>query len=243
MTGFARSQGQDDACSWTWELKSVNNRGLDVRVRLPQGADALEPVVRKATAGRLKRGSLSASLTLKRAQGTGAVRINRQLLEEMLAITGDLSSQASLDPPRMDGLLSLPGMLEAVDEEEATVETRRAAMADGFAEALDQLVTDRLGEGARLAEMLETHLNEIATLTDNAASCAATQPKALRARLAGQISEMLGETPAVPEERLAQEAALLASKADVREEIDRLRAHCLKRRRRSVDGSIFCARN
>ena len=225
MTGFARSQGHDDVCTWTWELKSVNNRGFDVRVRVPQGSDALEPMVRKAAAGRIRRGNLAASLVTRRAVGAGTVRINRTLLGEMLSIAGDLADQGTLDPPRMDGLLALPGMLETVEEDEATIAARHAAMAESFNDALALLVADRCGEGARLGAMLVAHLDEIEAHTSDAASCAAAQPKALQMRLAGQIAEMLGATSAVSEDRLAQEAALLANKADVREEIDRLRAH------------------
>jgi uncharacterized protein (TIGR00255 family) len=225
MTGFARSQGHDDVCTWTWELKSVNNRGFDVRVRLPQGSDALEPIVRKAAAGRIRRGNLAASLVTRRAVGAGTVRINRTLLNEMLSIAGDLADQGTLDPPRMDGLLALPGMLETVEEDETTIAARQAGMAESFDDALTLLVADRCGEGARLGAMLFVHLDEIEAHTGEAASCAAAQPKALQLRLAGQITEMLRASPTVSEDRLAQEAALLASKADVREEIDRLRAH------------------
>lgn len=225
MTGFGRSQGHDEVCTWTWELKSVNNRGFDVRVRLPQGSDALEPKVRKVAAGRIHRGNLAASLVMKSAAGAGAVRINRALLGEMLSIAEGLADQGTLDPPRMDGLLALPGMLETVQEAQETIEARHAAMADSFAVALEALVEDRRGEGARLETMLITHLDEIEEHTGEAAASAATQPRALQMRLAGQIAEMLGSTPVMSEDRLAQEAALLASKADVREEIDRLRAH------------------
>lgn len=225
MTGFARSQGQDDHCSWAWELKTVNNRGFDLRVRLAQGTDAIEPLVRKMAAERVKRGSMSVGLTVKRSTGAGAVRINRDLLKQILAVAKELDASGAIERPRIDGLLALPGMVEAAEDDQPEVETRHAAMVDSFAEALGGLVANRREEGARLGPVLVNLLDTISGLTDEAIACAATQPEALRARLAKQVADFVDGGQTVSEERLAQEVALLATKADIREELDRLQAH------------------
>lgn len=225
MTGFARSQGHDDRCGWVWELKTVNNRGFDLRVRLAQGNDALEPAVRKAASESVKRGSMSIGLTVKRTAGAGAVRVNQDLLKQVLAVASDLEASGEIDRPRIDGLLALPGMVEAADDDEPEIETRHAAMIESFSNALDALVANRREEGKRLEPVLAGLLDTIAALSDEAAASAAMQPAALRDRFAQQIRDFLDSSQTVSEERLAQEVALLASKADVREELDRLRAH------------------
>jgi len=225
MTGFARSQGQDDRHGWAWELKTVNNRGFDLRVRLPQGNDALESAIRKAASGRVRRGSMSISLAVKRTVGAGAVRINQSLLKQFLTVVSELDTAHQVERPRVDGLLALPGMVEVVEDDEPEIETRHAAMMDGFVEALDALVANRREEGKHLAVVLSGLLDTIAGLAEEAAVCAATQPAALRDKFERQVQDFLAAGQTVSEERLAQEIALLASKADVREELDRLRAH------------------
>ncbi len=225
MTGFARSQGQDERLGWSWELKTVNNRGFDLRVRLGAGNDVLEPAVRKASADRIKRGSMSVSLGIKRLSGAGAVKINRDLLQQFLAVVAELDTGNRIDPPRVDGLLSLPGMVEPADEDEGALEARHAAMMRDFGEALDALVANRREEGARLTAVLTGLLDSIASLAEEAAQCAATQPDALHKRFAQQVEEFAANAKNLSDERLAQEVALLAVKADVREELDRLQAH------------------
>ena len=225
MTGFARSQGHDDRCGWAWELKTVNNRGFDLRVRLPQGSDALEPVVRNKASGQVKRGSMSIALTVRRAAGAGALKVNQDLLKQILGVVAELDASGKIDRPRIDGLLALPGMIEAADDEGPELETRQAAMLDSFAAALDSLVANRRDEGKRLEPVLTGLLDTIAGLADEATACAAMQPAALRDRFARQVQDFLESNQTVSEERLAQEVAVLATKADVREELDRLRAH------------------
>lgn len=225
MTGFARSQGQDDRYGWSWELKTVNNRGFDLRVRLGSGNDQLEQAVRKIAADRVKRGSMSISLTAKRHAGAGAVKINRDLLAQFLSVVGELDTNNRVDPPRFDGLLSLPGMVEPADEDESAVEARHAAMMADYAEAIDALVANRREEGARLADVLADLLDTIESLSNDASATAAAQPEALRAKFLQQVEEFASNAQNLSEERLAQEVALLAVKADVREELDRLRGH------------------
>lgn len=223
MTGFARARGEQGGDSWVWEVKSVNARGLDIRVRLPAGNDEVETRVREVVSRRFKRGSFSANLNLQRAEGVSAYQVNRALLDELLAVARNLRD----GEPDVETLLSVRGVVgpaeTVLDEAEETV--RRSAYMATFETALDGLDAARREEGARLLPLLEARLLEIETLVGEAEAEAAARPEALRARLNAQLAELLENTNAVPEERLAQELALLAVKNDVREEIDRLGAH------------------
>jgi uncharacterized protein (TIGR00255 family) len=230
MTGFARESGAlADGTAFAWELRSVNGRGLDLRLRLPGGQDALEPLLREALGKRLKRGNVSATLTLRR-EDRPRLTPDPVALEQALQLALDLAGRirGSL-PPRAESLLALPGVLraEVPEADEAADEARRADLAAAFARALDGLVAARRAEGERLAGILSGLLEEIAALREAAAVEAAGQPEAQRARMLEQLAALLGEggVARVPEERLAQEVALLAQRSDVREELDRLAAH------------------
>ena len=229
MTGFTRATGQHGAVEWTWEIKSVNGRGLDLRVRLPAGYEALEAVVRESAGKVLKRGSVAVSLNLNRAAAAGTYRVNRDVLDMMLDVFADLKGDARLadEPPHLDRLLTVRGVVEpaedAADPEEA--EARLKAMAASLREALDALVGVRRAEGAKLEALLRERLTEMDRLCGEAESAGAARAEAIRERLQEQVAELLAASPALPEERLAQEAAMLAVKADIREELDRLKAH------------------
>ena len=225
MTGFARVEGQQDGCSWAFEVKSVNGRNLDLRFRLPSGFDGLEPLARTEIAKRLKRGSLNLALTVARGGAGGQVRINRPLLDQLLALARDYAGPDA-PPPKFEALLSVRGVLEVLDEgETATLAGLEAPLAADLRLALDRLAAARAEEGARLAEVLDRVLEEIAALVAAAGACAATQPAVLRDRLRAQLAALTEAVPALPEERLAQEVALLVARGDVREELDRLKAH------------------
>lgn len=226
MTGFARAEGEAAGISWAWEVKSVNGRSLDLRLRLPPGFDALEAAVRGASSRRFRRGSLNATLTVTRT-APPAVRINREVLANVMALLAELGAEMeTAAPPRLDGLLGLRGVIETVeDDDETTVEQRHAAILAGWSEALDRLTAARSEEGARLDAVLRGQLGELTALVAAAAGCAAAQPAAIRARLERQLAELAGLVPAMPAERLAQEVALLTTRADIREELDRLNAH------------------
>ncbi|MCO6415383.1 YicC family protein [Siccirubricoccus sp. KC 17139] len=230
MTGFARESGHlPDGTAYVWELRSVNGRGLDFRLRLPNGQDALEPALREATAKRMKRGNVSATLTLKREERP-RLAPDPQALEQALVLALELVARIpGAAPPRAEALLGLPGVLrpESTEPDEAQQEAARAALTKAYDKALSGLVQARQGEGARLLAILTGLLKEIAALREAAAAEAAGQPEAQRARLLDQLAALLGEggRARIPEERLAQEVALLAQKSDVREELDRLAAH------------------
>lgn len=227
MTGFARRQGSLDDFLWAWELKCVNGRNLDVRCRFPNGLDALDGFVRTACAERLKRGNLSITLTADDKQRTPTFRVNEEALAQLARLLDGLKDKIDAAPPRLDGLIGLKGVLEIQEQEVAPEATERRiqAMQADFIACLADLQQARLDEGKKLTAITRQHLNEIERLGEAAAGSAAAQPAALRARLARQIAELLPPIVTLPEERLAQEVALLAAKADVREELDRLGAH------------------
>ena len=227
MTGYARKEGGDGQVTWTWEIKSVNGRALDVRCRIQSGYEALEPVARGIAQEHCTRGNLQISLNVNRGKAPRSFRLNREALNRVVELAAELEGTIPGDPPRLDGLLALPGVIEMQDEEEtkAQLDTREAAMEEDLILALEALTAMRRGEGARLKTLIGGHLDQVAQLTEDAAKCAAARPEALRERLRKQVEELLQASPALSEERLAQEAALLATKADVREELDRLRAH------------------
>jgi uncharacterized protein (TIGR00255 family) len=227
MTGFARTEGHDGPLSWAWELKSVNSKSLDLRFRLPPGYDALELPLRALVTQRLKRGSISAGLSVARAGGSGNIRVNREALAVVIKLANELAAEVEAAPPRIDGLLALRGVLESGDEapDEGARERQMKLLGESFVQALEGLASMRLGEGARLDAVLNERLDEIATLVKDAEAAAATQPAAIKARVRDLIAALIESVPAMPEERLAHEAALVIAKADIREELDRLHAH------------------
>ena len=225
MTGFARAEGTLDGLGWVWELRSVNGRGLDLRLRLPGGWDQLEPALRDAAGKLLRRGNVNATLALKREAEAEAAP-DPAALERVLTLALALAGRIpGAPPPRAEGLLALPGVLRAASAETAPTEPALATLRRGFESALAALDAARRAEGARLATVLHALLDEIAALREAAAAEAADQPARQRARMLETVAFLLAETPALPEERIAQEVALLAARSDVREELDRLASH------------------
>lgn len=226
MTGFARVDGAHDGRRWIWEIKSVNGRGLEMRFRLPPGFDDLELELRRAMQKRLSRGSVSITLSFQTGADEQRYRINESALEDAIAMVEKISARLKCDRPRAEGILALRGVIEPAEEIHSG-EARKAllsAMTANFETALDALVAARLAEGASVGAALRALLDDVERLTGAAAGLAEAAPVALRARIAAQLDELLAGA-SIPEERLAQEAALLAVKADIREELDRLHAH------------------
>jgi len=227
MTGFARAEGHADGVAWMWELKSVNGRGLDVRCRLAQGAEHLDGAVRQSCAARFKRGNLSVQLTLARADGLAPLRLNRDLIDQIIRLHGELTGKIEPALPRLEGLLAVRGVLEASEplEDEAQRARRDEALMESLSSALDRMDEARRAEGGRLAQVLMSQVDEIEGLAREAAASAALQPDQVKARFEVQLRELMGSVPMPSEERLAQEIVLLVAKCDVREELDRLTAH------------------
>ncbi len=228
MTGFARVEGIHGAVRWHWELRSVNGKGLDARLRLPPGMDGIEQRLRTELARHLKRGNCQINLVLDRSEMAAPLRVNRAALAVVMEAIGDIQKVMEVMPPRPEGILALKGVLEnaedAVEDEDARTALEEA-LVSSFTEGVKALASARAEEGAKLETVLTGHVNEIERLTRNAEGCPAAAPSALQARLKEQLQEMLGDGTAIPEDRVAQEAALLATRADIREEIDRLMAH------------------
>jgi uncharacterized protein (TIGR00255 family) len=228
MTGFARASGAEGAYGWAWEVRSVNGRSLDVRSRLPAGLENLEAPVRSEAAKRFNRGNISTTLTLERREGGAQLRLNRAALDQLISLASEYKGHGGVAPAQLDGLLAVRGVVEIIEsgsESDAERTAREAAILASLGRALDELAIARGQEGRALAATLTAHLDEIEALVTTAAANAATQPAGIRARLQAQIAELIGaETPVAPE-RLAQEVAMMATRADVREELDRLRAH------------------
>ena len=227
MTGFARAEGRDGTADWVWEAKSVNGRGLDLRCRLGNGLEALEPALRKAVATRFKRGNVSINLRLTRQAGTSQVRVNRELLDDLIALAGEYRGAEGIERPGLDGLLALRGVIEPVDEIEAGDDcaARDKAIEASMDELLDELSAARAAEGASLGEIVGAQLAEMERLSQRAGECSSLRPEAAKARLAAQVAALLEAGAPALEERLAQELAILAVKSDVREELDRLATH------------------
>ncbi len=228
MTGFARSAGASDRARWTWEIRSVNAKGLDVRIRTPVGWDRVEQAARAAAAARLKRGAVQATLAVDRLVGAVEARVNEAALAAVLAAAAAVAARLpSAPPPTVDAILAQRGVVEFVEPEE-TADQRaelESAVLSGFEEAVEALTAAREAEGAALEAVLADRLFAIEDLTRRAEACPARQPDAVRRKLADQVAALLGAQPALDPDRLHQEAALLATRVDVREELDRLFAH------------------
>lgn len=233
MTGFARADGVAGSYAWAWELKSVNAKGLESRLRLPPGWDAVEVPLRARIAEVLARGTLHANLTVQRSGVAPVVRVNEPVLAAVLATIRDVSGRIEAAPPSVEGILGLKGVIEVIDQAESEDE-RRAAEASaiaGFSVALASLGEMRRREGGALAAVLRARLDEIAALTARAEAAPGRRPEAIKARLAEQIAVLLDASVRFDSDRLHQEAILIASKADIREELDRLVAHVAQARR------------
>lgn len=228
MTGFARASGALGSTRWTWEIRSVNSKGLDVRLRTPPQCDEVEQAARVAVQARLKRGSIQATLTIERPQGEVEARLNEGALAAVLAAASAVAERLpNAAPPTVDGILSQRGVVEIVEREETGDERAAvmgAAIAD-FAGAIEDLVVARAREGAALETILKERLSAIEDLTARADACPGRSPEAVRKRLAEQMEALFGTGAALDPDRLHQEAMLLATRADVREELDRLVSH------------------
>jgi len=233
MTGFARADGVSGPYVWAWELKSVNAKGLELRLRTPPGWDAVEVPLRAKATEALARGTVHANLTVQRAGVAPVVRVNEPVLAAVLATIGDIARRIDAAPPSIDGILGLKGVIEIIDEDEREEDRSAAAAAviAGFGAALASLAEMRRREGTVLAAILRMRLDEIAALTARAESAPGRKPEAIKARLAEQIATLLDGATRFDPDRLHQEALLMASKADIREELDRLGAHVAQARR------------
>ena len=227
MTGFARADGAAGPTRWHWEVRSVNGRGLDLRLKLPPGYEALEPLVREATAKRLRRGNVAITLTVKRDESVSQIRLNPDLLQQVLTAAEQVRAAVGGNSVSVDSLLAVKGVLDVVEatENEEELEARTRAMLSSLETALEGIEAMRASEGARLRVVLLELLAAIERCVEAAAASPARSPEAIRARLREQVARLLETSTGFDETRLHQEAVLLATRADIEEELQRLRAH------------------
>ncbi len=227
MTGFGRAEGASGNASWYFEIRSVNGRGLDLRTRLPNGNDALEPRMREAVQKRITRGNVTVNLQFDKTAAAPEIRLNEAALAQVAAAAERVRQITGGLPAATEGLLSLRGVLEVVEvtETEAEQAARMFAMMATFETALDQFVENRAAEGGRLAAILAAEVAEIETLVGRVVASPARKPEAITARLNEQIQRLLGTSNSFEPERLHQEAVLIATRADVEEELQRLAVH------------------
>lgn len=241
MTGFARGHGVAGSYVWSWEVKSVNAKGLDLRFRLGQGWDAIELPARTLGSEKMSRGTVYANLTVERKGVAPAVRVNEPVLAAVLSTLRSLSGKVEAAPPALDGILSLKGVIEITEEDEREEDHRaaEAAIIASFEKALAELVAMRRAEGATLGRLLSTRLDEIAALTVRAERAPGRKPEAIKARLAEQVATLLSASERFDSDRLHQEAVLLAARADIREELDRLASHVAQAKKLLADGGAI----
>jgi uncharacterized protein (TIGR00255 family) len=241
MTGFARGHGVAGSYVWSWEIKSVNAKGLDLRFRLGQGWDAIEMQARTLGSEKLSRGTVYANLTVERKGVAPAVRVNEPVLAAVLSTLKSLGGSVEAAPPTLDGILSLKGVIEITEEDEREEDHRaaEAAIIASFEKTLAELVAMRRAEGATLGGLLSARLDEIATLTARAEKAPGRKPEAIKARLAGLVAILLSASERFDSDRLHQEAVLLAAKADIREELDRLSSHVAQAKKLLAEGGAI----
>jgi uncharacterized protein (TIGR00255 family) len=232
MTGFARSHGASGPYTFEWELKSVNAKGFDLRLRLPQGWDELEAFAKKRAAELLSRGTVYANFNLKRADALSTVRINEDVLAAVVKVASSLAGRIDAVAPSIDGLLAIKGVIEVVEPERNEDEDKAAiaAASAAFDEALKNLVAMRRREGEALGQILSQRMDEMAALAKRAEDAPGRKPDAIKARLAEQIAALLETSERFDPDRLNQEALLIAAKADIREELDRIASHIAQAR-------------
>jgi uncharacterized protein (TIGR00255 family) len=238
MTGFARGHGVAGAYAWNWEIKSVNAKGLDLRLRLPPGWDAVEVPARRRASELLARGTVYANLSVERKGVAPTVKINEPVLAAVLAALKGFAGKLDAAPPSLDGILGLKGVMEVTEQDEREDEraAAEAAIGAGFDKALADLVAMRRDEGATLGDLLSARLDEIGKLAARAEAAPGRKAEAVKARLAEQVANLLAASQRFDSDRLHQEAIMLAAKADIREELDRLASHVAQAQKLLAEG-------
>ncbi len=231
MTGFARTEGRAECGAasgkWIWELRSVNSKGLEIRFRLPAGLEGGESDYRRAIGARLTRGNVQASLQFERDAGASVPVVNQAALEAVLSAIARIGRELGSPPPAAEAILQIRGVMEPGEGEigQEEIDTRNAAILNGLEVAAAALAQVRASEGAAVANVLLGQVRAISGLVEKVEADPSRSPEAIRERLRAQLAVLLSEPSAIDPQRLHQEAAILATKADLREEIDRLHAH------------------
>lgn len=227
MTGFARASGEQDSFRWNFELKSVNNKGLEIRTKLPSFLDGFDIEIKKIIGKRVARGSLFLNLHTNRLGDDEQFLVNQSRLEKLVEVASRLSRTEGLQAARVDGLLSVKGVVELVATEpsETELENLKKHLSNDLASLLDDLIASRLAEGKRMQTVLEDQLKQMIALLDAARAAVGDRDAAMRARFETQLAKINKLDKPVPDDRVAQEIALMAVKSDIQEEFDRLESH------------------
>jgi uncharacterized protein (TIGR00255 family) len=227
MTGFGRAEGQLRGLRWVWELRAVNGKGLDIRLRMPQGYERLEQPVRKNIGKKLSRGNIQAVLTVGSSSELAPAALNQEMLGVVLSAINTIDSMSERAPSSAADILAIRGVLETVElsPDEEGLASIKSAMLDDLEAAIDGLVQNRQQEGRALAGVLVACLDKVQELTSRAEEDPSRTSHAIKTRLQKQLKEIEGMDGEFDRDRLHQEVALLATKADIREELDRLTAH------------------
>ena len=227
MTGFARTEGTENGYSWSWEIRSVNARAIDVRLRTPPGMEQIGSRLKHTVTNRFHRGNFSATLSVTRPEKETSLIVNNDVLNQVIDLAGELARRVKANPPSVDGILSVKGVLDTMEEPESEeeLENFEDVVCTSFEIALSALTENRQEEGDRLLRIITRHIQEIETLTNQAVITASTSHATIEQRLKAQVQELTKNDLGLSEERISQEVVLLVAKSDVCEELDRLKAH------------------
>ncbi len=227
MTGFARTSGNYENYQWTWEIKSVNGRALDIRCRTPYGMEAIEQMARKSTKENIARGSVNINLQMNRDADGTAFKVNQEMLDVLVAVAIETSMNNHLPQPSLDALMGIKDVIQYVEAEEddVMIKARNIALEKSFADVIAAFKRARDSEGSAMQAVLKGLLDEIERLVKEADVIAAELPHLIKGRYMEKVNALLDDKTALDPDRIAQEVVLLATKADIKEEIDRLYAH------------------
>lgn len=227
MTGFARVEGNNEAAHWAWEVRSVNGKGLDFRLRTPPGFDNLQPQIRELVTGHFNRGNLQITLTIDRQKNAAVPIVNQEALDAVISAIASLQEKLNCPTPAAEQILAIRGVMEmgeVAENDEEKAELTRAVMVD-FTKLIGELTDARQSEGAAIVKVLSDQLDQLEKLTLAVTNDGSRTPEQIKNRLHKQIFQLLDNTSGLDLDRLHQEAAILATKADLCEELDRLNAH------------------
>ncbi|MBT5767107.1 YicC/YloC family endoribonuclease [Pseudemcibacter sp.] len=227
MTGFGRAEGHYKHYSWVWEIRSVNGKGLDVRMRIPPGLDAFDQFIKTTIKKEITRGSINVLLQLSKEETDTDVKVNEAALDKLIGVAKKASVDHDLPMPSLDSLLSIRDVVEIIltEDNENQISERNDILKKSFIEALSELKSSRQEEGLATRKMLSDVIDQVEDLLNQAEEIVNNQPSLLKEKYEEKVNALFDNKQGIDKDRLAQEIVLLATKADTKEETDRLRAH------------------